>query len=223
MDRPDPASTCGDVVHRLWSKAIRPGAPLGPPRRASVLSAVSASVAVVSEQPSSGRVEVIRSARRRRTVSAYRDGDRTVVRIPAGLSVAEERRWVEEMLQRLSARTSRRTPDDPALAARADALSRRHLPEAPAPRSVRWVDNQLARWGSCTPADGTIRISDRLATLPGWVLDYVLVHELAHLLEPGHGRAFWALVGRYPSTERARGFLEGYATAGGSAADSDAD
>jgi hypothetical protein len=69
------------------------------------------------------------------------------------------------------------------------------------------------RWGSCTPANRTIRISSRLKQMPEWVLDYVLVHELAHLLVAAHDASFWALVDRYERTERARGYLEGYATA----------
>jgi predicted metal-dependent hydrolase len=77
----------------------------------------------------------------------------------------------------------------------------------PQPARTDWADNQSARWGSCTPARGTIRISRRLAEFPGWVLDYVIVHELAHLAVHGHGPDFWALVDRYPRTERARGFL----------------
>lgn len=161
-------------------------------------------------------VDIIRSARRRRTVSAYRDGDRTVVRVPAGLSAAEEQRWVTEMLARLAKRDRRRTPSDAALTERAAELRRRYLPAVPAPASVRWVSNQRGRWGSCTPADRSIRISDRLAPLPGRVLDYVLIHELAHLLIDGHDAAFWALVERYPAADRARGFLEGYATAAAS-------
>ena len=70
--------------------------------------------------------------------------------------------------------------------------------DLPSPASVRWADNQLSRWGSCTPSDGTIRVSSRLAAFPRWVLDYVLVHELAHLVIFGHGPEFTAIVDRYP-------------------------
>jgi hypothetical protein len=98
---------------------------------------------------------------------------------------------------------------------RAGELSRRHLGGRAVPVSVRWVENQATRWGSCTPADGSIRISTRLRGLPSWVVDYVLVHELAHLLVAGHGPRFWALVEDFPRTERARGFLEGWSLARG--------
>jgi hypothetical protein len=73
----------------------------------------------------------------------------------------------------------------------------------------------MSRWGSCTPADGTIRVSERLKGMPGYVLDYVLLHELAHLLRPAHDREFWRLLAAYPRVERARGYLEGVAAAAG--------
>jgi predicted metal-dependent hydrolase len=157
-------------------------------------------------------VEVRRSARRRRTVTAYRELGRTVVLIPAAFSPAEERRWVAQMVAKLQTREERRRRSlggDTELMGRARALSAAHLDGAAQPLSVRWVDNQHRRWGSCTPADGSIRLSTRLRTMPEYVVDYVLVHELVHLLEPGHDERFWALVARYPRAERARGFLEG--------------
>lgn len=160
-------------------------------------------------------VDVRRSARRRRTVSAYRDGERTVVLIPARMSRAEERRWVALMLERLDRQDRRLRPGDDELLARATELSRRWLRGRARPNSVRWVSNQGSRWGSCTPVDATIRLSSRLQGMPPWVIDYVLVHELGHLLVPGHGPDFWAEVERFPRTERARGYLEGVsATAG---------
>lgn len=162
-------------------------------------------------------VEVRRSARRRRTVSAYRDGETIVVLIPARFSKAEERRWVSEMLSRLQTRDARRQrgprASDDALLTRAGQLSTSLFDGKAQPASVRWVTNMASRWGSCTPTDGSIRVSERLRDMPSWVLDYVLVHELAHLLVPGHGPEFWELVGRYQRTERARGYLEGVAAA----------
>jgi predicted metal-dependent hydrolase len=157
-------------------------------------------------------VEVRRSPRRRRTVTAYREMGRTVVLIPAAFSPAEERRWVAQMVAKLQTREERRRRalgGDDALMARARELSAAHLDGAAEPASVRWVDNQHRRWGSCTPADRSIRLSSRLQSMPEYVVDYVLVHELVHLLEPGHDERFWALVARYPRAERARGFLEG--------------
>lgn len=159
------------------------------------------------------RVEVRRSRRRRRTVSAYRDGDTVVVLVPATLSRAEEEEWVRTMLARLERRERRRPRSDAELMERAAALSDRYLGGLARPESVRWVTNQQSRWGSCTPGDGSIRLSTRLRPMPEWVVDYVLVHELAHLLEPGHDEAFWAWVDRYPRKERAQGFLLGWSAA----------
>ncbi len=125
-----------------------------------------------------------------------------------------------ERIGRREAKVSARgaKASDAALLARARELAAAHLAgPAFAARaeefSVRWVSNMAHRWGSCTSVDGTIRISDRLRPFPSWVLDYVLVHELAHLIEPDHGEAFWALVNHYPLTERARGFLDGVSAA----------
>jgi predicted metal-dependent hydrolase len=148
------------------------------------------------------RVEVIRSARRRKTVQAREVDGVLRVSVPAGLAARDEQRWVAEMVRRMERRTAGGTID---LAARAEALAQRY--DLPRPAAIRWVDNQRWRWGSCTPSDRTIRISSRLAGEPGWVLDYVIVHELAHLRAPGHDGRFWSLVERYPRTERARGFL----------------
>jgi hypothetical protein len=155
-------------------------------------------------------VEVRRSRRRRRTVSAYREGDRIVVLIPASLSRAQEAEWVETMVARVEKAEARRRPGDDDLLRRAAALSRQWLEGRAEPLSVRWVDNQRSRWGSCTPVDRTIRLSSRLQEMPAWVVDYVLVHELAHLIEPGHNPRFWSWVDRYPQAERGKAWLDGY-------------
>ncbi|WP_435809162.1 M48 metallopeptidase family protein [Streptomyces griseus] len=169
------------------------------PARASATSAVE--------------VEVRRSTRRRKSVSAYREGDRTIVLIPARMSQAEERRWVGVMLDKLAAQESKRHLGDTELTERAARLSARYFDGRARPVSVRWVTNQNTRWGSCTPAEGSIRLSHRLQGMPEYVVDYVLLHELAHLLVPGHGPDFWRLLEAYPRTERARGYLEGVVAA----------
>jgi predicted metal-dependent hydrolase len=146
-----------------------------------------------------------------------------VVLVPAGLPRAQEQSLVDEMVARLARREARTQTGDVELTRRAAVLSERFLEGRARPSSVRWVTNQNTRWGSCTPAEGTIRLSHKLRQMPTWVVDYVLVHELAHLLVAGHGPRFWQLVEAYPRTERARGFLEGVALTAGLDLSPDAD
>lgn len=156
------------------------------------------------------RVLVRRSARRRRTVSISRRGGDLVVAVPATMRRREEAQWVRRMVEAMERKERRGAGrSDEELARRAEALRRRYLPEAPAPRSVTWSSRQHARWGSCTSAEGTIRISDRLRGMPQHVLDHVLLHELAHLVEGGHGPGFRRLAERHPDAVRAQAFLDG--------------
>lgn len=162
------------------------------------------------------QVVVRRSARRTRTVTAYRERNTIVVLLPLRLSRAEEQRHVGELVAKVLAReaTAATARSDSELEERARHLRARYLTSgvagAPAPTTVTWVSNQRRRWGSCTPGTGAIRLSDRLRPMPDWVVDYVLLHELAHLVEPTHSARFWSLVSAYPLAERAKGFLEGY-------------
>ena len=74
------------------------------------------------------------------------------------------------------------------------------------PRAIRLKDTR-SRWGSCAP-DGTLAFSWRLVMAPGWVLDYVVAHEVAHLRELNHSSRFWALVEtRTPHREAAQDWL----------------
>ena len=160
-------------------------------------------------------IEVRRSRRRTRTVSAYRRDGKVIVMIPDRFSRAEEAEWVTAMLERLEKSERRRRRTDDQLMRRARELCRDYLHDKVQPSSVRWVDNMTTRWASCTTASGEIRLSDRLQPLPAWVVDYVLLHELAHLVVPSHSTRFWELVARYPKSERARGYLEGISAATG--------
>lgn len=150
---------------------------------------------------------IIRSHKRVKTVQAREVDGILEVRVPAAMSEAELRPVIARLRLRMQKRKAAAKLDDAFLEERAGILNRRYFRGRLVWRSIRWASNQDRRHGSCTPARGDIRISHQLAQLPRFVLDYVIVHELAHLLEANHGRNFWALVNRYPKTERARGYL----------------
>lgn len=154
-------------------------------------------------------IEIRRSSRRRRTVSARVEADRVVVLMPTGLTAAQEQQHVQQLVARLRRSRQRRRLRSDDLAGRALTLSATYLEGRARPVSVRWVTNQGKRWGSCSVADGTIRISSALEEMPPWVVDAVLVHELAHLLVADHSTAFDGWVRRYPRYAEAQAFLAG--------------
>jgi predicted metal-dependent hydrolase len=153
-------------------------------------------------------VKVLRSRRRKKTVEARLESGVLVVRAPAAISDAELNPIIEKLKAKVEKRKRRRQfQSDTSLEARARELNRRYFDGTLTWGSIRYVTNQNMRFGSCSPSQGTIRISHRVAAMPAWVRDYIIVHELAHLVEPNHSRAFWDVVNRYPKTERARGYL----------------
>jgi predicted metal-dependent hydrolase len=157
---------------------------------------------VAPPSPATFEVVVKRSARRTRSTAARLVGETLHVTIPGWMSADEERHWVEEWRRRFRRKVATDRLD---LGERAVSLARRY--DLPTPARIVWVDTMHTRWGSCTPATRSIRISAAVARFPDWVLDYVIVHELAHLAVPDHSARFWSLVARYPRTERARGYL----------------
>lgn len=161
----------------------------------------------MTQSPDDWPVEIIRSDRRRKTVSAELKNGVLLVRAPAAVSDAELAPIIDNLRQRLRQRVQRTPASDTDLQQRAVELNRRYFNGRLRWQSIRYVTNQNKRFGSCTPSRGSIRISHRLMEMPEWVLDYVIVHELAHLEEANHGSRFWRLVNAYPLTERARGYL----------------
>ena len=153
------------------------------------------------------KVHIIRSQKRRKTVQAREVDGVLEIRAPASMPNTELEPIIDRLRKRIERRKKKRELDDDALARRANKLNRSYFDGNLQWKSMRWVTNQNKRFASCTPSQGTIRVSHRLATMPDFVLDYVIVHELAHLIEANHGDGFWALVARYPKTERARGYL----------------
>ena len=160
-----------------------------------------------------GEIIVIRSKRRKRNLSAYRQGGRIVISIPASMSKADERAMVPEMIAKIRSQEAARTPSESALADRIDSLLREHAPEIEQrPLSVSWRAMR-ERWGSCTSVDRTIRISDRLRLAPDYALDYVLFHEAIHLAHSDHGEEFTSILARFPDSELASAYLDGYEAA----------
>lgn len=161
-------------------------------------------------------VRVIRSAKRKKTIQARVENGTLVVRMPMHISEEEAEQHIASLRQRVEKKMSRarRRGSDEDLAARAERLNERFLQGRARMTSIRWVSNQNSRWGSCTPSTGAIRISDKLQSCPDYVIDAVVIHELAHTFcAGGHDREFWSWADRAPHAERAKGFLEGFARA----------
>jgi len=162
---------------------------------------------------SEGEILVIRSARRKRNISAYRQGGRIIVSIPARMSKADERAVVPEMIAKIRSQESDRTPSEERLMERTNELMTSLAPEITArPASINWRPMR-ERWGSCTSVDRTIRISDRLKLAPDYALDYVLFHEAIHLEHFDHGSAFTEVLARFEESELASAYLDGYEAA----------
>lgn len=157
---------------------------------------------MTAKRPHPFQIEVVRSKRRRRSVSAELVGTTLKVSIPAWMTQREEEKSVDEMVRRFTRFVATTEID---LTERARTLATRY--RLAVPDHIEWASNLKAVWGLCTPDDRSVRISDRLVGFPSWVLDYVIIHELAHLDVSGHSRDFWTLVKRFPKTERAIGYL----------------
>lgn len=158
-------------------------------------------------------VLVRRTARRKTGLAAFWEGPQAVIAVPARLSLEDEQYWVPHMVAKLEAGLKggkrRVQPSDDALMRRSLFLSGKYLGSRAAPESVRWVSNQNGRWGSATPARKSIRISHHVQGMPEWVVDYVLLHELTHLIHANHSPAFWAEMAGFAELDKAKAFLDG--------------
>ncbi len=159
--------------------------------------------------------EVRDSSRRTRTMTAFREEGRLVVVVPQHMTTRQRRDLIPGLVERYLGKEAKQRPPraDAEITQRALELYRDYIaPHTDQPEPVigaRWVASMASRWASCSPHSGEIRVSDRLQVMPAWVLDYVLLHEVAHLLEREHNERFWRLVNAHAESPRARGFLEG--------------
>lgn len=166
-----------------------------------------ASVVEIDGEP----IRLIASARRQKTISAsVRDG-MIQLSVPSTMRDSDIITSARGLIAKIKARqrASQRFHSNPELYARAVHLARVWLGGEVHPNSVVWSDRQTTLWGSCTATTKTIRISTMLRGMPQWVIDGVLIHELAHLKYGGHGDDFQAFTRCYPRMAEADAFLEG--------------
>mgnify|MGYP003331540163 FL=1 len=163
-----------------------------------------------TEKSGGAEIRVVRSSRRKRSISAYREHGAIVIQVPARFPNSRVSEVIPELVERILTREAREKMSDNQLFERALHILNLHLPEfSVAPVSVEWR-TMNERWGSCTTLDRTIRISDRLNGAPIYVIDYLLLHELIHLEIPDHGGDFESLLARFPQCGEASAYLEGY-------------
>lgn len=177
------------------------------------------SVAQISKRRSQGlptlpsdlpQYRVVRKERRRRSISAFRQGGVIEIHIPAKMSKRQELEIIPEMIAMVLRREGRSRKTDLQLLEIGMELLAKYLPDFDvAPASINWR-NMSERWGSCTTVDRTIRISDRLVGSPAYVLNYIIFHELIHLQVPNHDSDFYNYLSRYPDAVKAEAFLEGF-------------
>ena len=153
-------------------------------------------------------VKVLRSRRRRRTVLARLVKDTLLVNAPAALSSARLEKIIADFKVKFERKMLKEELDKKQdLAAVAAKLNARYFDDVLTVNSIEYVTDQTSKFGCCDYRSCRIRISHRIGAMPEWVRDYVIIHEMAHLLEPNHGASFWNLVSRYKLAERARGYL----------------
>lgn len=160
------------------------------------------------------RISVIRSARKSLGLEV-RDANTVLARIPTRVSdrelkafVENHRSWILEKTEVMAEREEKRksTPaPPPELLSKTDRMKIqlkigkrvRHYCEAMGVTvGYVTVKDQKTRWGSCS-AKGNVNFNYQLAFLPDELLDYVVIHELAHRRHMNHSRAFWAEVEKY--------------------------
>jgi predicted metal-dependent hydrolase len=154
------------------------------------------------------QVKIIRSHRRKRTVSARLDKDVLLVSAPLMISGERLGRIIDDLKSRFERKKLKEELDQKQdLTEIAATLNQEYFDNKLKINSIVYAPNQNRQFGCCSYREGNIRISHRVGLMPKWVRNYVLVHEMAHLVVPNHSRAFWEIVARYKLAERARGYL----------------
>ncbi|MDD5408681.1 MAG: M48 family metallopeptidase [Candidatus Omnitrophica bacterium] len=153
-------------------------------------------------------VKITRSKKRLRTVSARLVQDSLLVSAPLMLSQERLDKIVAGFkLKFARKRLKEELGKERNLSDLSGRLNKMYFDNKLRIESIEYVTTQNSKFGCCNYSSGRIRISHKIGLMPEWVRRYVVIHEMAHLIEPNHGREFWKIVYRYRLAERARGYL----------------
>ena len=153
-------------------------------------------------------IKILRSKKRRRTVSARIVKDILIVRAPQYLPESRLQKVITEFKARIERKQLKEELNKSEnLVQRVKEFNLQYFENKLTVNSIEYVTDQNSKFGCCNYRTGCIRISHRISAMPQWVRNYVIIHELAHLVVPDHSKAFWEIVNRYKLAERARGYL----------------
>lgn len=153
-------------------------------------------------------VEIRRSRKRKRTISAAREGNKTILNVPFRMSLKDIEELARDLINKIDKQDPRAHLSDNELLERSKELSAKYLFSKVEAKSVTWSTRLTSTWGICTPIHAEIKITSRLRGMPQYVLDYVLLHELVHLVINDHGKEFDSFMKTFEFKEKAEGYLD---------------
>ena len=145
-----------------------------------------------------------------KNVNARLKGSLLRVSAPLGMRDEDLTPVVEGLARKLLRRAHGKSVNEEgdALALAREVAAR--FPDPPSVGKVLYSTTQRSRWGSYSPHTDTVRLNAALRSMPRWVLEAVVAHELAHAVHPDHSPSFWRLLRKVcPETDRAMSFLAG--------------
>ena len=148
--------------------------------------------------------------KRVKNVNARLRGSTLFISAPPDLPPKRLHQIANEMARKLVRRAHAQRANSEEDALKLAAKVARRFPQPPSVERVVFVTTQRASWGSYSQRTSTIRLNAALRSMPRWVVEAVMAHELAHDIHSDHSAAFWELLQSVcPDTDRARTFLAG--------------
>jgi predicted metal-dependent hydrolase len=155
-------------------------------------------------------IKITRSLKRRKTIGAQLINNILHVYAPHNISDEKLDKIIISFKQRFTnSLLKKKLNNEKPLKEIAEIINKKYLKNRLdiSSISIEYVTGQTHKFGCCNYQNKSIRISHQIAKMPDWVRDYVIMHELSHLIEPNHSKLFWDIVSEYKLAERAKGYL----------------